>query len=125
MKNLWIAALALVLCAACSSTPKYNFSAYDGPQKNWTTSSGGYVKIVKGIPLYTQYPSRPYELIGAVVVDSEKELARAAKYYHADAALIYRHTTGVDGSVTFVSPLWLSFPITETRITAQLLRFKP
>ena len=123
-KNLFTAVVALALCTACSSNPKYDFTAYVGPQQNWTTSAGGYVKSIKGIPIYTQYPAQPYILVGAVVVDSEKEVAKAAKYYHADAALIYRHTTTPNGSVVVTGPLWMNFPITDTRITAQLLRFK-
>lgn len=123
MKNLRTALLVLCFCTACG-TPNYHFVAYLGQQSNWTTSNGSYVKTVEGVPIYTQYPSRPYELVGAVIVDSDKALARAVKYYHADAALVYRRGTGVTGSVVLGGPLWMGFPITETRISAQLIRFK-
>jgi len=115
--------LALILCAGCG-TPNYHFTPYVGQQKNWTTSTGSYVTMVEGVPLYSQYPAQPYDLVGAVMVDSDKALARAVKYYQADAALVYQRGKVVTGSVLVGGPVWTSVPLTETHISANLLRFK-
>ena len=104
MKPILSAALVLTLCSGCAN---YHYSAYVGAQQNWATAPGAYVETVKGVPIYGQYPSQPYILLGAVVVDSDKELANAVKHYHADAALIYKRGYFVNGS-----------------ISAQLIRFK-
>ncbi|MCX6905416.1 MAG: hypothetical protein NTW03_18445 [Verrucomicrobia bacterium] len=123
MKTMFTAALALFFCAGCG-TPNYHFTPYVGQQKNWTTSTGSYVTIVEGVPLYSQYPPQPYELVGAVMVNSDKALARAVKYHQADAALVYQRGTVVTGSVLVGGPVWTSVPLTDTHISANLIRFK-
>jgi hypothetical protein len=123
-KNLFFAVASLSLLAACCC-PDYHYAAYVGAQKNWTTSDGAFARTVEGIPFYTQYPSRPYELVGSVHVKSEKALARAVKYYHADAALIYGEVKTVDGAVVVAGPGPAAvFPTSSTYISANLLRFK-
>jgi hypothetical protein len=119
-----MALLSLGLLTACG-TPNYHFTAYVGQQRNWTTSPGSYVKIVEDVQIYNQYPSKPYELVGAVNVGSEKALARAVKFYHADAAIIYDRYSHLNGSMVLAGPPgYVAYPLTDSRITAQLVRFK-
>ncbi|MGZ5545540.1 MAG: hypothetical protein ACXWIU_12770, partial [Limisphaerales bacterium] len=70
MKSIAFRALLVVAVAAAvvgCGTP-YSFSPYVGQQKNWTTSPGGYVRDVQGVPFYApgQYPNKPYVIVGAV-----------------------------------------------------------
>lgn len=117
-----IAAVALVGCG----TP-YTFSPYVGQQKNWTTSPGGYVRYVQGVPIYApgQYPNRPYIILGAVSTDSEDNLARAAHEQHADAILVSHDQVYPTGSVAIAGAgVWWNQPTTGRSITANLVKFQ-
>ena len=91
----------LLLIGLCGCGPGYTFSPYVGEQQNWSTGSGGYVKLVKNASLYApgQYPTRPYNIIGAVTTDSEENLAKSVREQHADAALISNESTVRNGTV--------------------------
>ena len=115
-------AVAIVGCG----TP-YSYSPYVGQQQNWTTSAGGYVRYVQGVPFYApgQYPNKPYTILGAASTDSEDNMARAAHEQHADAVLISHDQVYPTGSVEMVGAgvIW-SQPTTGRSITANLIRFK-
>src|SRR5580698_6329547 len=95
--------LALCLCACGAG---YTFSPWTGPQSNWTTGPGGYVKIVDNVPLFTpgQFPPKPYVLVGAVSTDSEDNLAKAVREQRADAAMISSEASVRTGSVAWAAP---------------------
>ncbi|MGZ4964934.1 MAG: hypothetical protein ACXWDN_05640 [Limisphaerales bacterium] len=129
MKSIAFRALLVVAVAAAvvgCGTP-YSFSPYVGQQKNWTTSPGGYVRDVQGVPFYApgQYPNKPYVIVGAVSTDSEENMARAAHEQHADAVLISHDQVYPTGSVAMAGAgvIW-SEPLTGRSITANLIRFK-
>ena len=115
-------AMAIIGCG----TP-YTYSPYVGQQQNWTTSAGGYVRDVKGVPFYApgQYPNKPYTILGAVSTDSEDNLVRAAHEQHADAVLISHDQVYPTGSVEMAGAgvIW-SQPTTGRAITANLIRFQ-
>lgn len=120
--TLVVAAVALVGCG----TP-YSYSPYVGQQKNWTTSPGGYVRYVQGVPFYApgQYPNRPYIILGAASTDSEENLVRAAHEQHADAVLISHDQTYPTGSVSMAGAgVWWTQPTTGRSITANLVKFQ-
>jgi len=121
MKLAFTGLVALALLTGCSTN--FHFAEYVGPQKNWTTSPGGFVRTVSGVPIYSQFPSRPYELIGAVSVDNERQLARAVKRYGADAALLFQPTPLSGTSQVVPSPFWGGYSVIRFRITAHLIRF--
>ncbi len=129
MKLIVARALLVVAVAAgvigCG-TP-YTYSPYVGQQKNWTTSPGGYVRNVQGVPFYApgQYPNRPYMILGAVSTDSEDNMARAAHEQHADAVLVSHDQIYPTGSVAMAGAgvVW-SEPLTGRAITANLIRFQ-
>src|ERR1700683_5069684 len=91
----------LLLIGLCGCGPGYTFSPYVGEQQNWTTGAGGYVKMVDKASLYSpgQYPTRPYNIIGAVSTDSEENRAKSVREQHADAALISNESTVHNGNV--------------------------
>jgi hypothetical protein len=64
MKKISLLVLGAGLLLAGCSTPNYHFMPWVGQQQNWATSPGSYVRIVDGVEIYSQYPSRPYEIIG-------------------------------------------------------------
>jgi hypothetical protein len=118
--------LSLALCL-CGCGPGYNFSPWTGPQSNWTTGPGGYVRMVDNIPIFApgQFPPRPYILLGAVSTDSEDNLAKAAHEQHADAVLLSGEHTYRSGSVAVAGPgVFYAQPLHHTDITANLIRYK-
>ncbi len=126
MKKISLILLGGGLLLAGCGTPDFHFMPWVGQQQNWATSPGGYVRIVDGVEIYSQYPSRPYEIVGAVAVEKEKDLAKAVKYYRADAAILSRQNIINEGSVVYPGPgVWVSQPITKKLITGQLIRFLP
>ena len=115
------------MAALCGCGTPYGFSPYVGQQENWTTGVGGYVKVVDKETLYSpgQYPTRPYNIIGAVTTDSEGNLAKAVRDQHADAALISTQSTVPNGSVAVVGAgVFWSEPLRKTVITANLIKFR-
>jgi hypothetical protein len=116
--------LALFLCGCGAG---YTFSPWTGPQSNWTTGPGGYVKIVDNVPLFTQgqFPPKPYILIGAVSTDSENNLAKAVRQQHADAAIISGESSVRSGSIAWAAPgVYGVTPLHHTVITANLIKYK-
>jgi hypothetical protein len=118
--------LSLALCF-CGCSPGYTFSPWTGPQGNWTTGPGGYVKIVDNVPMFTpgQFPPKPYILLGAVSTDSEDNLAKAVRQQHADAAMISSESSVRTGSVAWAAPgVYGVTPIRHTTITANLIKYR-
>jgi hypothetical protein len=118
--------VSLALCL-CGCGPGYTFSPWTGPQGNWTTGPGGYVKIVDHVPLFTpgQFPPKPYILLGAVSTDSEGNLAKAVREQHADAAMISRESSYQSGAVAWAAPgVYGVTPLRHTVITANLIKYK-
>lgn len=118
--------LSLVL-GLCGCGPGYEFSPYVGQQQNWTVGTGGYIRIVDNVSLYSpgQYPPRPYILLGAVSADSEENLAKAVRQQHADAALISSSSVYRTGSVAVAAPgVFVAEPLHRTVITANLIKYK-
>jgi hypothetical protein len=117
----------LLLLMLCGCGPGYDFSPYYGQQQNWSTSQGGYVKMVDGATMYSpgQFPSRPYIIIGSVSTDNEHNVAKAVHDQHADAALIYTDQTYRTGTVAVAGPgiIW-NVPLTGSHVNAQLIRYK-
>lgn len=105
----------------------YTYSPYVGEQKNWTTSPGGYVNMVDGVPFYApgQYPNKRYVILGAATSDNEHNLARAAHEQHADAVLVSHDQTYPTGSVSMAGAgVFWTQPTTGRTITANLVRFQ-
>lgn len=120
MKTLLLLPLACLLMTGCG-TPNYHFRPYVGQQQNWATSPGSFVQKIDGVEIYSELPSRPYDVIGAVQVSSERRLAKAVRFYQADAALISRHFIVPDGAVVYPGEI---VPLGHEVITANLIRFK-
>lgn len=118
--------VSLALCL-CGCGAGYTFSPWTGPQGNWTTGPGGYVKLVDNVPLFApgQYPPKPYIILGAVSTDSEGNLAKAVRQQHADAALISGETSYRTGSVAWAAPgVYGVTPLRHTEITANLIKYR-
>jgi hypothetical protein len=118
--------VSLALCL-CGCGPGYTFSPWTGPQQNWSTGPGGFVRTVDGVPVLAagQYPSRPYNIIGAVTTDSEDNLAKAAREQHADAFLLSQELVRRTGSVAWAAPgVYGVTPLTKTTITANLIKYR-
>jgi len=129
MKRLFfrISLMAVTASVIVGCGTPYTYSPYVGQQKNWTTSPGGYVRSVQGVPFYGpgQYPTKPYTILGAVSTDSEDNMVRAAREQHADAVLISHDQVYPTGSVAMAGAgvIW-SEPLTGRTITANLIRFQ-
>ena len=118
--------VALALCL-CGCGAGYTFSPWTGPQGNWTTGPGGYVKMVGNVPLFAQgqFPPKPYILLGAVSTDNEDNLAKAVREQHADAAMISRESSYQTGSVAWAAPgVYGVTPLHHTVITANLIKYR-
>jgi hypothetical protein len=118
--------VSLALCL-CGCGPGYTFSPWTGPQSNWTTGPGGYVRMVDNVAFFGpgQYPSRPYIILGAVSTDNEDNLAKAAREQHADAALISGEAVRRTGSVAWAAPgVYGVTPLTSKTITANLIKYR-
>jgi hypothetical protein len=118
--------VSLALCL-CGCGAGYTFSPWTGPQSNWTTGPGGYVKLVDKVPLFTpgQYPPKPYILLGAVSTDNEDNLAKAVRQQHADAAMISGESSYRSGSIAWAAPgVYGVTPLRHTVITANLIKYK-
>jgi hypothetical protein len=63
--------LAFVSCAIG------HYHAYVGSQRNWPTSPGSFADTVEGIPIFYNFPPRPYVVLG---------------YLEAKTAPVRRHT---------------------------------
>jgi hypothetical protein len=71
-----LALFCTVLCfVGCWAAGDYH--AYVGEQKKWPTSAGSYTDTVDGIPVFYNFPPRPYVVLG---------------YLEAKTAPIRRHT---------------------------------
>lgn len=117
--------LAAGLCL-CGCGAGYTYSPWVGPQQNWSTGPGGYVKVVDHVSIYPpgQYPSQSYVILGAVKTDSEAHLAKAARAQHADAALLSTERSYRSGTVAVAAPgMFIAQPLRDTVITANLIKF--
>jgi len=124
--NICLLSLSLALCL-CGCGPGYTYSPYAGPQQNWTTGPGGYIRLVDHVPLFSpgQFPSRPYVVLGAVTTDSEDNLAKAAREQNADAILLSSESVVRTGSVAWGAPgVYGVTPLTSRRITANLIKYR-
>ena len=121
MKFAFTGLVALAFLTGCSTD--YRFTQFVGQQQNWTTSGGSFVRTVNNIPIYSKYPPRPYEIIGAVSVDNERQLARAVKKYGADAAMIAQPAPPGGATQVVPSP-WGGYSVLRFGISAWLIRFK-
>jgi hypothetical protein len=118
--------VSLALCL-CGCGPGYTFSPWTGPQQNWTTGPGGYVRMVDNVPLFTtgQYPPKPYIVLGAITTDSEGNVAKAVRDQHADAAIISGESVRRTGSVAWAVPgVYGVTPLTSTTISADLIKYR-
>lgn len=118
--------VSLALCL-CGCGPGYTFTPWNGPQSNWTTGPGGYVRTVDNIPMFSpgQYPPRPYYIVGAVTTDSEDNLAKAVRQHNADAALISGEAVRRTGSVAWAAPgVYGVTPLTSKTITANIIKYR-
>lgn len=118
--------VSLALCL-CSCGAGYTFAPWTGPQSDWSTGPGGYVRLVDHVPLFApgQFPSRPYYVLGGVTTDSEDNLAKAARDQHADAILLSSETSYRTGSIAWAAPgVYGVTPIRHTTITANLIKYK-
>jgi hypothetical protein len=118
--------VSLALCL-CGCGAGYKFSPWTGPQSNWSTGPGGYVRMVENVPVFApgQFPPRPYLLLGAVTTDSEGNLAKAAREQHADAVMLSSESVRRTGSVAWAAPgVYGVTPLTSTTITANLIKYK-
>ena len=116
--------LALGLCSCGAS---YTFAPWTGPQSDWSTGPGGYVRLVDHVPLFApgQFPSRAYYVLGGVTTDNEDNLAKAARDQHADAILLSSETSYRTGSIAWAAPgVYGVTPIRHTTITANLIKYK-
>jgi hypothetical protein len=60
-----ISLLALICAGLCfASCAIGHYHAYVGAQKKWPTSSGSYADTVEGIPIFYNFPPRPYVVLG-------------------------------------------------------------
>jgi len=121
---LWPLSLALCLCG-CG--PGYTFTPWAGPQGNWTTGPGGYVRTVDNVQMYSpgQLPSRSYYIIGAVNTDSEDNLAKAVRDKHGDAAMISGESVRRTGSIGWGGPGFYGVtPLTSKTITANIIKYR-
>ncbi len=137
MKRIIPSLLLLVLCGCGAG---YEFSPYYGAQQNWSTSPGGYTKLVNGATLYPpgQLPNRPYNVVGSVSTDSYENVAKAVREHAADAALVYTDSTVRTGTVAMGGPVLVpgphgvyagpdvfwGIPIDKRTVNAQLIRYK-
>jgi hypothetical protein len=116
--------LALFLCG-CG--PGYTFTPWSGPQSNWSTGPAGYVRTVENVPFFSpqQYPPRPYYVLGAVTTDDEKNVAKAVRDQHADAAIISAEVVRRTGSVAWAAPgVYGVTPLTSKTITANIIKYR-
>jgi hypothetical protein len=120
--------LSIGLTAAlCGCGAGYTFTPWVGPQQNWTTGPGGYVKVVDHVSIFPpgQYPPRPYVVLGAVSTDSEEHLAKAVKEQRADAALLSVERSYRSGTVAVAAPgMYVAEPLRHTVITANLIKYR-
>jgi hypothetical protein len=116
--------LALFLCG-CG--PGYTFTPWTGPQNSWSTGPAGFIRTVDNVPFFSaqQYPPRPYYLLGAVTTDDEKNVAKAVRDQHADAAIISAEVVRRTGSVAWAAPgVYGVTPLTSKTITANIIKYR-
>lgn len=93
-------ALVAVLAIGCGTV---SYSPYVGEQEDWPIAKGAFVKTKDGIPIYRGLPSRPYTVLGHMVITTdmgaEEMLAVSkAKANKADAILFVDSTMFASGS---------------------------
>ena len=93
-------ALAAILAIGCGTV---SYSPYVGQQEDWPTAKGAFVKERDKIPIYRGLPTRPYTMLGHMVITTdtgaEEMLAVSrAKQYKADAILFVDSTMFTSGS---------------------------
>ena len=74
--RLFVLALSFVLLSV-SGCAIGHYHAYVGTQKHWPTASGSFADTVEGVPIFYNFPPRPYVVLG---------------YLDAKTAPIRRHT---------------------------------
>ena len=72
--NRLICALALVLTVGCT---KAIFRPYVGSQQSWPTAEGSIVNTRFKLPIFTNLPPSPYEVLGEIRIESPDEAASA------------------------------------------------
>ena len=126
MKTIFRLLQITLVAGLCGCGAGYTFSPWVGPQQNWSTGPGGYVKIVEHVSIYApgQYPAQGYVILGAVKTDSEENLAKAVKEQHADAALLSTERSYRSSTVAVAVPgMFFTQPLYDTIITANLIKF--
>jgi hypothetical protein len=123
-------ALLLILATAgCSSPMRY--SQYTGKNTAWPTSPGSMAETAYAIPVYRDWPERPYEVIGSVRFEDPRrywddgvirDAAATGKKQGGDA-LIFRPGSATRGSWL---DQWISRPAGYGHeITALVLKWTP
>jgi hypothetical protein len=75
----WWLSVSVLFCLALSfnGCAIGHYHAYVGTQKKWPTSAGSFADTVEGVPIFYNFPPRPYIVLG---------------YLEAKTAPIRRHT---------------------------------
>jgi hypothetical protein len=118
--------VSLAVCL-CGCGAGYTFTPWTGPQDNWTTGPGGYVRTVDNVPIFAplQYPPKPYFVLGAVITDKESKVAKAVRQQHGDAAILSSESVRRTGTVAWAVPgVYGVTPVTKTTITANIIKYK-
>jgi hypothetical protein len=131
--------LVLSLFSGCAAV---SYSPYVGEQPECPTSPGAFVKVVKGVPIYRGYPSKPYIVLGHLTITGdpgsiETQTVWAAQKYEADAVLFIDKTVANAGAVhtgTTTATLignsvvatgsGVSIPVQSATLTGILIQFK-
>jgi hypothetical protein len=133
MKSLY--AFLLLALTGCASV---RYSQYIGDQPENPTSTGAFVRQVKGVPIYQGYPSRPYDIMGRFEISGDPDAADAqlawlAKEKKADAVLFQNkdriasgsastHVGNSSGGLSFGSSF--SEPLENVELTGLLIKWK-
>jgi len=99
--KLSICVVASVLLVGCATV---SYSPYVGKQQDWPTAEGAFVKMRGTLPIYRGLPSRPYIVLGHLIITGDAGIeemmaARQASPYKADAVLFVESSMFQTGSV--------------------------